>query len=165
DVRRGLKRVAAQVHRRGASVVGAAFDGHLEAVQAGNRVDDSEWQALNEQDAALLDVQLDERVQVIPPGLAEALGRETNLGHRLAYARAAFIAERVELTFVDEAEDAAGAPEVAVEAAVFLLAQCHDLERTQRRAQPLLQQAHGGQRAEYAQGAVVAATEAHRVNV
>ena len=130
DAHGGLQRIASQIHRRGAGVVGASFDGGAEAEQAGNRVDDAERHALVGEDAALLDVQLDEGVEIVAYRVLEVLGCETNRAHGFANAHSVRVTQRIELGRVDQAEHATGAPEVGVEAAVLFLAQRNHLQRS-----------------------------------
>src|SRR5207253_5080013 len=100
--------------RRCASVIGAALDGDAEAVEAGDRVDDAERQFLIEQDAALLDVQLDEGVEVGANRVRVALGCKAHLAHCLPDRDAVQVGQVVQFGGIDLPEYAARTPEVGV---------------------------------------------------
>src|SRR5204863_9885165 len=92
DLNRRLKRILAEVHRRGPGVVRPTLERDAEAVQPSNRVDDAKRRAFVEQDAALLNVELDKSIEIIPPGCRVVFRWEPRRGHRLSNTDALFIA-------------------------------------------------------------------------
>ena len=166
DLGEARHRVETSLHRPGTGVVGAA--GELDHVVAdrGDRVDDADRQPFGLQDRPLLDVHLDPRVEVVPPGLGYPLRIEAHAAHGLPDRHALAVAYRFRLLRRDRADDRPRAPEVGrVEAARLLLAQRHRFERTAGGAELLAQRAQGDQRGDDAERAVVAPAGGLRVDV
>ena len=118
------------------------------------------------QDRALLDVQLNERLDVVPPGVRNARRIQPDLPHRFGDSLAAVAPHPVWIAGADPTGERARSPEAGRrEPARLLLAEGNRLQRPSGLPELLLQGPQGHQRGDDTQGTVIPSARGLRIDV
>src|SRR5438132_1195246 len=129
------------IRRAPAGGISPAADLARELLDRGDGCDGGDGNALLFEDGPLLDVQLDEGVDVAATSLRHRGWVEPAAPHGLRQAHSGLVGDSVSLSRRDQAGDGPRAPEVRMEAAGFLVADRHQLQRPPREPQRALQRA------------------------
>jgi len=137
-------------------VVGLTGDRDLELRRAHDRAYDGERHLCGFQNPTLLDMQLDERVDIVACRARDLRGIEAALAHRRG---------DLGVRLVDRPDNRPGTPEVCRKAGPLFFTDRDDFERPPRLALVLEERLDGGQPGDDAKCAVEPAAVAHRVDV
>ena len=143
DLGRAGHGVPSQIHRGRAGVVGATLQRDQVLAVAGDPVDDADRDVLSLQMGTLLDVQLDERLDVVATRFLDPGGIESHIAHGLRHRHTVVTAQPPRFLRRNPSDDRPRPPEVrGRESGRFLLDQRDDPDRLPRLPMALAQCRH-----------------------